>query len=319
MDFFPGLAEFLGQQEDGGDAHSPRDQNADPALGPGGVETVSQRADEADPVVFPERRQLTGPRPHDLDQQREEIAVAGPARDRVDGQGALEKGVGSAVRRTGHDELAGSGAIGDLTGTKRQEVVETGIADAPDDRRLDHVNHSFTIAQGSEGVRGAGKAELFDRDSTRPPPFCLANSPGTRTAAKRSHPRAPAKPEDVGAPVRQANWHKTGGESPPKRRTNHPRFSASRAAALVRVSAKRRQRRVWAELLSIETYMNGGAEAVGAVEGNTGWTGTVRDSRAPRCRRTQARTYVWCRDLGGLHFAPVVEPGPHEKGATRNS
>ena len=40
--------------------------------------------------------------------------------------------------------------------------------------------------------------------------------------------------------VRQANWHKKGGESPLKRRTNHPRFSASRAWAPVRASAKRR-------------------------------------------------------------------------------
>lgn len=119
--------------------------------------------------------------------------------------------------------------------------------------------------------------------------------------------------------MRQANWHKTGGESPLKRRTNHPRFSASRALAPVRVSAKRRQRRVWAGLLSIETCGNGSAEAVDAAEGNTGWTGKVRDRRAPRCLGTQARTYVLCRDLGGLHFAPVVEPGPHEKGATRTS
>ena len=37
--------------------------------------------------------------------------------------------------------------------------------------------------------------------------------------------------------MRQANWHKIGGESPLKRRTNHPRFSASRAWAPVRVSA----------------------------------------------------------------------------------
>ena len=123
----------------------------------------------------------------------------------------------------------------------------------------------------------------------------------------------------VGVPVCQANWHKISGESPLKRRTNHPRFSASRASAPVRVSAKRRQRCVWAGLWSIETYMDGSAEAVGAVEGKTGCTGKVRDSRAPRCRGTQARTYVLCRDLGGLQFAPAVEPGPHEKGATRNS
>ena len=151
------------------------------------------------------------------------------------------------------------------------------------------------------------------------PSFDTASIDGPGEGDHKGRPYETEGNETVGAPVRQANWHKTGGESPPKRRTNHPRFSASRALAPVRVSAKRRQRRVWAELLSIETYMNGGAEAVGAVEGNTGWTGTVRDSRAPRCRRTQARTYVWCRDLGGLHFAPVVEPGPHEKGATRNS
>ena len=46
-------------------------------------ETVSQRTDQADPVAFPECRQLTGPRPHHLDQQREEIAVPGCGRDRV--------------------------------------------------------------------------------------------------------------------------------------------------------------------------------------------------------------------------------------------
>ena len=65
--------------------------------------------------------------------------------------------------------------------------------------------------------------------------------------------------------------------------------------------------------------MLGSAEAVVPVEGNTGWTVTVRTSRAPRCQRTQARTHILFRDLGGLHFALVVEPGPHEKGATRTS
>ena len=41
-------------------------------------------------------------------------------------------------------------------------------------------------------------------------------------------------------PVRQANWRKAGGESPPERRSNHPRFSASRASVLARGQAKRR-------------------------------------------------------------------------------
>ena len=119
--------------------------------------------------------------------------------------------------------------------------------------------------------------------------------------------------------MRQANWCKTGGESPLKRRTSPPRFSASRASASVRASAKRRQRCVWAGPKSIESSWIGSAETVVPVEGNTGWTVKVRASRAPRCQRAQARTQVLYRDLGGLHFAPVVEPGPHEKGATRNS
>ena len=40
--------------------------------------------------------------------------------------------------------------------------------------------------------------------------------------------------------VRQANWQKVGGESPLERRTNQPRFSASRASGTVRGQAKRR-------------------------------------------------------------------------------
>ena len=58
-------------------------------------------------------------------------------------------------------------------------------------------------------------------------------------------------------------------------------------------------------LLSIESSSFGSAEAVVAAEGNTGWTDTVRDSRAPRCQRTHARTYIWCRDLGGLAPSPA--------------
>ena len=58
-------------------------------------------------------------------------------------------------------------------------------------------------------------------------------------------------------------------------------------------------------LLSIESSLIGSAEAVVAVEGNTGWTAKVRDGRAPRCQRTHARTYIWCRDLGGLGLSPA--------------
>ena len=59
----------------------------------------------------------------------------------------------------------------------------------------------------------------------------LGDRAGTRDPLTRA--------EEKGT-VRQANWHKIGGESPLKRRTNHPRFFASRAWAPVRASAKRR-------------------------------------------------------------------------------
>ena len=71
--------------------------------------------------------------------------------------------------------------------------------------------------------------------------------------------------------------------------------------------------------MSTENSKHGSAETVVPVEGNTGWAVKVRASRAPRCPRTQARTHILYRDLGELHFALVVEPGPHEKGGTRTS
>ena len=57
--------------------------------------------------------------------------------------------------------------------------------------------------------------------------------------------------------------------------------------------------------MSIENSKLGSAEAVVPVEGNTGWTVTVRTSRAPRCLRTQARTQILSRDLGGLALSPT--------------
>ena len=51
-----------------------------------------------------------------------------------------------------------------------------------------------------------------------------------------------------------------------------------------------------AELWSVVKYVVWSAEALYSVEGNTGRDGTVRLNRAPRRRRTQARTYVIHRD-----------------------
>ena len=42
------------------------------------------------------------------------------------------------------------------------------------------------------------------------------------------------------------------------------------------------------------------AETLSKVEGNTGCAAMARHGRASRRRRTQARTYVLCRDLRGL-------------------
>ena len=105
--------------------------------------------------------------------------------------------------------------------------------------------------------------------------------------------------------MRQANWHKIGGESPLKRKDQPSTFlrepcvgtreGVGEASVAVRMG----------RLLSIESSWFGSAEAVIAVEGNTGWTAKVRDGRAPRCQRTQARTYILCRDLGGLALTPA--------------
>ena len=115
------------------------------------------------------------------------------------------------------------------------------------------------------------------------------------------------------AVVRQANWHKIGGESPLKRKDEPSTFlrepcvgareGVGEASVAVRMG----------RLLSIESSLIGSAEAVIAVEGNTGWTVTVRGSRAPRCQRTHARTYVLCRDLGGLVLSPARAGASWEK------
>ena len=61
----------------------------------------------------------------------------------------------------------------------------------------------------------------------------------------------------------------TGSASLPLRMINHPRISSSRAFVPVRVQAKRRQRRVWAGLMSTERRIVRDAEAFSSVEGNT--------------------------------------------------
>ena len=62
---------------------------------------------------------------------------------------------------------------------------------------------------------------------------------------------------------------------------------------------------MWAGLLSTEREMVRDAEVLLLAEGNIRSTVLARGIGAPRCRRTQARTYALHRDLGGLHAIPL--------------
>ena len=87
--------------------------------------------------------------------------------------------------------------------------------------------------------------------------------------------------------VRQANWQKVGGASPPERRSNQTTFL--REPCVGSREAKRRQRYGWAGLLSTEKAMVRGAEAFRSVEGNIAGIVLVRCRRTPRCQCTFAR------------------------------
>ena len=116
--------------------------------------------------------------------------------------------------------------------------------------------------------------------------------------------------------MRQANWRKAGGESPPERRSNQPRFSASRASVLARGQAKRRLAVHVGGLLSTEKVLVRGAEAFGLVEGNIAGLVMVSGRRAPRCQRTHARMKAFRRDLGGLHPTSDSVPGSRREDRT---
>ena len=106
--------------------------------------------------------------------------------------------------------------------------------------------------------------------------------------------------------VRQANWHMTEGASPPKRRNNRSTFLREpcvwhpRGVGEASVAARA------GGLLSAVTTWSGVPRPSLRVEGNTGRVAMVRPDRAPRRPRTHARTYVICRDLGGLRVVPVT-------------
>ena len=69
--------------------------------------------------------------------------------------------------------------------------------------------------------------------------------------------------------------------------------------------------------MSTERYIIWSAEALCTVEGKTCRAATVRGGRAPRCLRTQARTYAQHWDLGELYFAPESYRGRGRKEVIR--
>ena len=87
--------------------------------------------------------------------------------------------------------------------------------------------------------------------------------------------------------VRQANWRKIGGGSPPRRRSNQPRLSASRASGRREGSGEASVAVHVGGQMSIERTIVRSAEAFRTAEGNTGGIDRVRCRRAPRCQRTR--------------------------------
>ncbi len=81
---------------------------------------------------------------------------------------------------------------------------------------------------------------------------------------------------------------------------------------------KRRQRGVWPGLLSTERSNIWVAETLMTVEGNMNTL--VKGERVPdpRCRRTQGRTYISRRDLGGLPAAQRHGRGRQREGRSRS-
>ena len=104
------------------------------------------------------------------------------------------------------------------------------------------------------------------------------------------------------------------GRCAPRRRSNQPRLSASRASGRREGSGEASVAVHVGRLMSIERTIVRSAEVFRTAEGNTGGLVMVRGRRAPRCQRTHARMKSSRRDLGDLHPALVFVPGPHRKG-----
>ena len=109
--------------------------------------------------------------------------------------------------------------------------------------------------------------------------------------------------------VRQANWQKVGGASPPERRSNRTTFLREPCVGS-REGAGEASVAAWmGRLLSTVKAMIRGAEAFRSVEGNIAGIVLVRCRRAPRCQRTHARSHAFCWDPGRSSNCPDCRKG----------
>ena len=109
--------------------------------------------------------------------------------------------------------------------------------------------------------------------------------------------------------VRQANWCFIGGASPPLRKTNHLRIPSSRAFVPVRVQTKRRQRCVWAGLMSTERIIVRDAEAFTSVEGNTFFAASGEAQEGPAVSKNPGTHVCNAPKNPGTHVCNAPGPG----------
>ena len=115
--------------------------------------------------------------------------------------------------------------------------------------------------------------------------------------------------------MRQANWYMTEGASPSRRRNNRSTSLREPCAVTREGQAKRRQRCVRAELLSVAKLHVWSAEALFAAEGNTGRDVMVSpepDSTASKNSGTYARHIPGPGRSSGRPGGSL--PGPRRKG-----
>ena len=174
--------------------------------------------------------------------------------------------------------------------------------------------HKWLSRSGGEPARrGTGLPRCWSPVPSLPRVWCTVCIVAQQHRNSRSRMPYVARPELV----RQANWRKVGGGSPPRRRSNQPRLSASRASGRREGSGEASVAAHVGRAMSIEKTMIRSVEAFSSAEGNTGGVAMVRGRRAPRCQRTHARMKAFRRDLGDLHPALVFVMGPHREGENR--